>query len=74
VSCDHGRGAGTVVADPAVVRACHADGSWSAANPSCEPCCGGSSRCGSCGRSRCGHVIYNCGGGQNCCGCCDAAC
>jgi hypothetical protein len=36
VSCDSGRGTRIVVADPTVVRACRADGSWSAANPSCE--------------------------------------
>jgi hypothetical protein len=45
VSCDGGRGAGTVVADPAVARACHTDGSWSMVNPSCEPCCCSISNC-----------------------------
>ena len=45
VSCDGGRGAGTVVGyNTAVARACLADGSWSMANPSCEPCCSVSGR------------------------------
>jgi hypothetical protein len=78
VSCDGGRGAGTKVADPTVMRACRADGSWSVANPSCEPCCSsngcsssGSSSysCGCCG-SGCCVVSSGCGGGS----CCDLAC
>ena len=89
VSCDGGRGAGTVVADPTVVRACRADGSWSIANPSCEPCCGDNS--GSCPHkcsdyTECGGECYSgcdCSGGECCCGecsaaspggCCDLAC
>ena len=84
VSCDGGRGAGTVVADPTVVRVCRADGSWSMVNPSCEPCCcgtympccsGGSSSgcsctgdCGSNCSSGCG-IISVCNSG-----CCDLAC
>jgi hypothetical protein len=40
VSCNNGRGAGTDVADAAVVRACGANGAWSTANPKCDPCCG----------------------------------
>ena len=73
VSCDHGRGAGTVVADPTVVRACRADGSWSAANPSCEPCCGcsgGSCSCSSCcGSSCCGGSCGSCGCSSSCSSC-----
>jgi hypothetical protein len=74
VSCDSGRGAGTAVADPAVVRACRADGSWSAANPNCKPCCGSSRRCNSCGCDSCGG---GCRSGDNCkygYPCCDVAC
>ena len=90
VSCDGGRGAGTVVADPAIARACRTDGSWSMANPSCEPCCSGTCSCGcSDGCSICdGSGCCTCDGdGSGCCSsgcggyhgvdpntCCDLAC